>query len=104
MTLLEAIDLVVAHTGVKRYRYLCLEHPKPTVRAAYGDLVLRLAAEPTTARLSAAESMDLLKAIRACPFRSLEAVPTGCGCSHCGLRNGARVSHLDCLTCVKTYG
>ena len=46
MTLLESIDLVVARTGVERYRYLCLEHPRPKVRAEYSAWVVRKAAEP----------------------------------------------------------
>ena len=102
MTLLEALDLVVARTGVERYRYLCLEHPKLTVRFEYSGLVLRLATELTTSRPSVAESIDLIKAVKVCPYRSLEAA-TGCGCSHCGLRGGARVSRLDCLMCIKIY-
>jgi hypothetical protein len=109
MTLLEAIDLVIARTGVERYRHLCLHHPSPTVRAEYSGLIFRLAAEGATGLASAttpsaAEFLALLSAVRSCPYRSLEAVPTGCGCGRCGLRGGIRISHLDCLTCVRRYG
>jgi hypothetical protein len=104
MTLLEAIDLVVARTGVERYRHLCLEHPKPTIRAEYSGLVIRMAAEPPPPKRSATESLALLSADRSCPYRSVEAVSTGCGCGRCGLQDRTRVSHLDCLTCVRRYG
>lgn len=40
MTLNESLDLVVAKTGVERYRYLCLEHPNETVRDKYSALML----------------------------------------------------------------
>jgi hypothetical protein len=33
----------IARTGVHRYRYLCLEHPDPVVRAQYQGLVIDIA-------------------------------------------------------------
>ena len=101
MTLADALDLVIARTGVERYRYLCLEHPRPTVRAEYTALVLRLAAEPPKPGPSTAESMAMAMAVRRCIFRSIESGE--CGCGRCGLRGGAKVSFLDCIQCVRDY-
>jgi hypothetical protein len=101
MTLADALDLVISRTGVERYRYLCLEHPNPTVRAEYSALVLRLAEEPPPTRPSAAESMQLALEARRCMFRSSE--PGGCGCARCGLRHGTKVSILDCILCIRKY-
>jgi hypothetical protein len=33
----------IARTGVERYRFLCLEHPDPTVRHQYQFLVIEIA-------------------------------------------------------------
>lgn len=33
----------IARTGVYRYRYLCLAHPDPTVRADYQRLIIEIA-------------------------------------------------------------
>jgi hypothetical protein len=101
MTLAEALDVVIARTGVKRYRYLCLEHPKPSVRAEYSALVLRLAAERPEPRPTAAETLALALEVKRCMFRSKE--PGGCGCGRCGLRNQAKVSTLECIECVRKY-
>ena len=101
MTLAEALDVVIARTGVKRYRYLCLEHPKTSVRAEYSALVLRLAEEPREPRPTAAESLALALEVRKCMFRSTET--GGCGCGRCGLRNQAKVSTLECIECVRKY-
>jgi len=60
----------------------------------------RLASEPV--RPTPAESAALVRAMRACPYRS--AGSTGCGCGHCGLRAGAAVSHLECFACIKQHG
>jgi hypothetical protein len=40
-TFKQQLDLVIARTGVERYRYLCLEHPDPRVRQQYRDWVAR---------------------------------------------------------------
>lgn len=69
MILLEAIDLVVARTGVERYRYLCLEHPKPSVRAEYSrwivDEAQRDPSEPDiTAHLAEASAQP--RTVRPC--------------------------------------
>ena len=101
MTIAEALDLVIARTGVERYRYLCLEHPKPKVRAEYSALVLRLAAQPPAPDPTAAESVALARKVRDCPFRSIES--GGCGCARCGLRSGAKVSILECIQCMRNY-
>ena len=101
MTLAGALELVVARTGVERYRYLCLEHPTSSVRAEYSALVLRLAVEPPKPGPTAAESMALSLAVRCCMFRSRESGE--CGCGHCSLRSGAKVSTLECIECVRNY-
>ena len=101
MTINEALDLVIARTGVERYRYLCLEHPKPTVRAEYSAHVLRLAAQPPAPKPATAEFVAFARIVRECPFRSVE--PGGCGCARCGLRSGAKVSNLECIQCVRNY-
>ena len=61
------------------------------------------AQQPTTDRPTAAESLSLLAAAKACPFRSIDAA---CGCSgiRCALRHGAILSLQDCMACVTTYG
>lgn len=48
-----------------------------------------------------AETLPLVRQMKACLFRS---TPPGC-CSggRCGLRRGARVSHLDCFACLRQY-
>ena len=101
MNLADALDLVILRTGVERYRYLCLEHPKPKVRAEYSALVLRLAAQPRMPGPTAAESAALARSVRNCAFRSIE--PGRCNCAHCGLRSGERVSIVECVQCVRKY-
>jgi hypothetical protein len=101
MTIAEALELVIARTGVLRYRYLCLEHPKPKVRAEYSELVLRLAAQPPAPGPQPAELLALARKVMECPFRSTD--PGGCGCAHCGLRGGAKVSKLECIECMRNY-
>ena len=101
MTINEALDLVIARTGVERYRYLCLEHPKPTLRAEYSRLVLRLAAQTPASRPCPTELVALARKVMECPFRSTES--SGCGCAHCGLRGGAKVSKLECIECMRNY-
>jgi hypothetical protein len=41
---LEALERAIAMTGVERYRFLCLEHDDPAVRADYQRLVTEIAA------------------------------------------------------------
>ena len=89
MTIAQALELVIARSGVERYRFLCLEHPNPKVRAEYTGLVLRLASQPPPPeRPRAAESMALTRQVRSCPYRSIES--GGCGCAYCGLRGARR--------------
>lgn len=103
MTLSEALDIVVARTGVERYRFLCLEHANPKVREEYGQLIMRLATEPAgVQRMPTQESIRLIAAMKACQFRS--PCKTGCGSGYCGLKSGRQVSHAECFTCIKTYG
>ena len=103
MTLADALDLVVARTGVERYRYLCTEHPNPRVRAEYSGLVMRLAtAPPDPTTPTAAESLKNAAAVRRCQYRSIES-SGGCGCARCGLRGAAKVSLLECIECVRRY-
>jgi hypothetical protein len=108
MTLAEALDVVILHTGVERYRYLCLEHPKATVRSEYRTYVLSAAAElvargpgPRPGEL-APETVARLRTVYHCPYRSSDA---DCGCSgaKCALKKAARVTVLDCLQCVERY-
>jgi hypothetical protein len=101
MTIADALDLVIARTGVERYRYLCLEHPKPEVRAEYSALVLRLAERPPAPGPTAGESAALARAVQACAYRSIE--PGGCRCAHCGLRKGEKVSIFECIQCMRNY-
>jgi hypothetical protein len=101
MTLTEALDQVIARTGVERYRYLCLEHPKPEVRAEYSAHVLRLAAQRPAPNPTAVELVAIASKVRSCAFRSIES--GGCGCARCGLRNGAKVSNLECIQCMRNY-
>jgi hypothetical protein len=100
---LQTLDLVVARTGVERYRYLCLKHPNSTVRAEYAALVVRLAAEALgSTQSSTVESVNLLAVVRSCPYRSAPKI--GCNCGRCGLRGEARVSIRECFECVRTNG
>jgi hypothetical protein len=101
VTLPAALDLVVARTGVERYRYLCLEHESPRVRRQYSDLILRLALEPPPTRPTPTESLEVLAAVRRCPFRSVGR--DGCQCGRCALRGGAKVATAECIACVKLY-
>ncbi len=41
MTLLEALDIVVAKDGFERYRHLCLEYPDEKVRREWSEWVMR---------------------------------------------------------------
>jgi hypothetical protein len=56
----------------------------------------------TAERPDVAETLALLRALKACPFR---AVDIGCGCSgaRCGLRRGAIVNYQSCMSCVRVY-
>ena len=49
-----------------------------------------------------AETIALVKAMKACPFRSTDP---GCGCAggRCSLRRGSVVSHPDCFDCLRRY-
>jgi hypothetical protein len=49
-----------------------------------------------------AATIAAIAAMNVCPYRSAP----GCGCSggRCGLRGGAAVSHVDCLSCLERYG
>lgn len=95
------------HPHGRRYRELCEEDADPERRDAYRDLVVRLArgeaigvaVAPEPPRPAVAESLDLTRRMRACPFRSSE----GCGCSggRCAARGGSAVTHLDCFACLK---
>jgi hypothetical protein len=102
MTVADALDIVVARTGVERYRYLCLEHPRASTRAEYSAHVLRLASSPAPPpRPTAAESIADLAAVRRCEFRS--AGRDGCQCGRCALRHGQKVTTAECLACAKLY-
>ena len=59
-----------------------------------------------SAPIPLAESLELLRLVNLCPYRSRDAA---CGCSghRCGLRFARPkpiVSHLDCLDCMRTHG
>lgn len=57
----------------------------------------------TSGPIPLAESLDLVRSMRACPFHS---TGPGCGCSgsRCALRGGRPVSHVDCFGCIRQYG
>jgi len=50
-----------------------------------------------------AEALSLLGAMRACPFRSVDAV-CGCAGARCALRQGSIVSYPECFDCLRQYG
>jgi hypothetical protein len=56
-----------------------------------------------SANPSVQESMGLLKAMKACPYRSVFP-PCGCSSSTCGLKGGKIVSYQDCMACVREFG
>lgn len=106
MTLAEAVEAKVAETGVERYRFLCLDHPDPAVRAQYSAWVMGEPAPsaPPTAypTIPLAESMRLTSLARQCPYRSKAA----CGCTGsgaCSLKGGVDVPTHVCWDCVRLY-
>lgn len=107
MTLAEAIAIVSARPGHRRYRDLC-DPNHPEFNPDYEPVVLRLAAEPfppapATAAPTARQSVALVRRMNACLFRSAGA---SCGCAgagRCALRHGAVISHLDCFACLTQY-
>lgn len=101
MTITEALELVISRTGVERYRYLCLEHPKPNVRAEYSAHVIRLAAQRSSPDPKVAEVAAIARKVQDCPFRSVDS--GGCRCARCALRGGAGVSNLECIQCIRNY-
>lgn len=107
MTWESALDNVVARTRHERFRVLCSEDWPD--HKAYRELVIRMAAgegsiSDPPAPIPLAESLDLLRLVNLCQYRSRDAA-CGCSGSSCALRVSAPiVSHLDCLECVRCYG
>lgn len=66
LTLHEALTVVIARTGVDRYRFLCLHHPDAAVRESYSAWVLSQAtgepAPPPKAPGLAAKAVSAAKA------------------------------------------
>jgi hypothetical protein len=114
MTWEEALKLIVERTRNLRYIELTADaNLDVTQRDAYRSLLIRIATgapesslpkpEPAPDLPSVAESIDLIRQMRACPYRSVDA---GCGCSggRCALRGGAMVGHIDCFDCLRHFG
>lgn len=113
MDLAEAVEAVVAETGNPRFRDLC-DSDHPAYDPRYVAYVLRRAGSlpvtphhssslPITSPLpTVAESWDLTRRMKACPFRSIR--PGGCNCARCALRRGDAVSRVDCFACLERYG
>jgi hypothetical protein len=49
-----------------------------------------------------AEALDLVRRIRACPYRS-QYSKCGCSGARCALRRGAIVSYSECFQCSRRY-
>jgi hypothetical protein len=68
------------------------------------SMIVRMVSVParSTDGPTAAEALGLVRAMKACSFRSSGP---GCGCAggRCALRLGALVSHLDCFDCLRRY-
>lgn len=101
MTWTDALEVVVARTGVGRYRYLCSEdhadHARwrlKVVELATGDLPRPSPAADRNARLAVLA--------RSCPYRTRWPA---CGCSgfRCGIKQQI-VSGPECWACVEKYG
>jgi hypothetical protein len=111
MTLIEALDIVVARTGHSPYRELCSEaNTDAQQRDAYRRLVYELAGSapdalpspPVVARPEIRRMLAVMKwGLRSCLYSSHE----GCGCSgtHC-YHLGRAVTLPDCLECLNMKG
>ena len=100
MTLDQALDIVVARTGIDRYRYLCRDHPVASVRDGYAALVMKLAGEPDSGRITIADALTIRR-VNACLYRSKGN--DECGCFRCALKGGQKVTSADCYGCVQRY-
>jgi hypothetical protein len=106
MEWVEALERRVARTGNERYRLLCADdHPDHEAWRANivaSESGIPAAKAPGPESITVTTSVALTRAMKSCPFRSIE----GCGCTggRCALRGGAAVSHLDCFPCVERYG
>ena len=99
------VDPAVRCRGQDVRRFCELIDPAdPQYNPGYRAVILaesaRVAGAP--ALPTVAESVLLVAAMKACPYRSTGA--NGCGCGRCGLRGGAAVSHLECFACIKEFG
>jgi len=75
-----------------KLRHICTRSARPPTP---------IAAAP--GRPSAAEGVESVRRMKACPFRSDNP---GCGCQgngRCALRGGAVVSHRDCFSCLRRF-
>jgi hypothetical protein len=97
MTDSEALNLVVARTGHRRYREL-LDPAHPDHNPAYWPIVRALATAPPVEPLT-----PLHREALRCPFRGRPIV--GCGCFRCLAGGGepgtARVDVVACLLCQR---
>ncbi len=58
---------------------------------------------PPKTGVPATEAIALVKAMKACPHRSVDP-PCGCSGAWCGFKGGVIVSHADCFDCLRTNG
>ena len=99
MTFADALDLVASRHA--RFRLLCSDEWPDHM--AYRRLVFDLAGSPLPDPpvVPLAQALEAHRLVRLCPYRST----AGCGCSgaNCAVA-GKRVSHRDCLDCMRNYG
>jgi len=79
-----------------KLRHICVRS------ATAAPIVSSLASAHDSGRPAVSEAIALVKAMKACPFRSTDP---GCGCAggRCALRRGSVVSHPDCFDCLQRY-
>lgn len=100
MTWAEALEIVVARTGVGRYRYLCSDEHADHAR--WRAKVVELATGDPPPRSDAGRNARLALLAQGCPYRS-KFPPCGCSGYRCGI--GQRiVSGPECWDCVERYG
>jgi len=96
-------ELICHGIDVRRFCEL-LNPNEPAYDPGYAEVLWRLATplsrEPPGLEL--AESLGLLRAMKACLFHSRDP-ESSCGCGRCGLRGGAEVNHGECFACIQRY-
>ena len=79
------------------------EHPEYTPEYVATIRSWHVPEERTRGRPDLAEALSLLGAMKACPFRSVDAI-CGCAGARCDLRQGSVVSYPECFDCLRQYG